>query len=98
VIALIKVDAAKLRELVERRGFENFEAVAEKARARGLELGVATIYNIAANKNWTRDKVQTLCEVLECDPRDFVYFERNGNGHPKAIAPAGQRRRTKVAA
>lgn len=73
---MIRVDAEKLRYISQRRGFANFEAIAEKARVMELDLGVATIYNLAANKNWTRDKLETLCIVLECDPRDFVYFER----------------------
>lgn len=84
---MIRVDAEKLRYISQRRGFANFEAIAEKAKAMELDLGVATIYNLAANKNWTRDKLETLCIVLECDPRDFVYFERES---PKAIAPIRQ--------
>ena len=81
---MIRIDAEKLREVRERRGFSNYEAVAEKAKQMGLDLGLATIYNMAANKNWTRDKLESLCLVLACDPRDFVYFEREA---PKAIAP-----------
>lgn len=81
---MIRIDAEKLRDISQRRGFQNFEAIAEKAKEMGLDLGLATIYNMAANKNWTRDKLETLCLVLGCDPRDFVYFERDS---PKAIAP-----------
>lgn len=81
---MIRIDVDKLHYIRQKRGFPNFEAVAEKAKEMKLDLGLATIYNLAANKNWTRDKLQTLCQVLECDPRDFVYFEREA---PKAIAP-----------
>lgn len=81
---MIRIDAEKLRDISQRRGFSKFEAIAERAKEMGLDLGLATIYNLAANKNWTRDKLQALCQVLECDPRDFIYFERES---PKAIAP-----------
>lgn len=81
---MIRIDADKLREIVKRRKFSNFEEVAAKAEEMGLSLALSTIYAIAGNANWTRDKLETLCKVLECDPRDFVYFEREA---PKAIAP-----------
>jgi len=81
---MIRIDAEKLRYISQKKGFANFEAIAAKAKELELDLGIATIYNLASNKNWTRDKLQTLCQVLECDPRDFVYFEREA---PKALAP-----------
>ena len=81
---MIVVDAEKLRYMMQKKGFANFEAIAAKAKELELDLGIATIYNRAANKNWTRDKLQTLCQILDCDPRDFVYFEREA---PKAVAP-----------
>lgn len=81
---MIRIDADKLREITARRGFANFKAVAVKAEEMGLSLALSTIYAIADNGNWTREKLETLCQVLQCDPRDFVYFERED---PKAIAP-----------
>lgn len=81
---MIRIDAEKLRDISRRRGFSNFEEIAEKADEMGLKLALATIYSMASNGNWTRDKLQNLCQVLECDPRDFVYFERE---IPKAVAP-----------
>jgi DNA-binding Xre family transcriptional regulator len=81
---MIRIDADKLRDISLRRGFSNYEAIAQRADDMGLKLALATIYSISGNGNWTRDKLQTLCQVLECDPRDFVYFEREA---PKAIAP-----------
>jgi DNA-binding Xre family transcriptional regulator len=84
-MAVIRIDADKLREVMRRRGFTNYESVAEAAKAQGIKLGIVTIYNIAANENWTQAKLDALCQVLRCDPRDFVYFE--ANGHTQAIAP-----------
>ena len=84
---MIRIDAEKLRDRMARRGFASFEAIAERADELEIELGLMTIYNIAANRNWTRDKLENLCKVLECDPRDFVYFEPDA---PKAIAPIQQ--------
>lgn len=81
---MIRIDADKLRDIANRRGFVNFEAIAKRADEMGLNLALSTIYSIAGNGNWTREKLETLCKVLECDPRDFVYFERES---PKAIAP-----------
>lgn len=84
---MIRVDAEKLKAVIARRGFSNYEAVAERALGMGIKLGLATIYNIANNENWTRDKLEALCQVVGCDPRDFVYFEHVG---PKASAPIRQ--------
>jgi DNA-binding Xre family transcriptional regulator len=81
---MIRIDADKLKEIANRRGFANLEEVAKKADEMGLSLALSTIYSIAGNGNWTRDKLETLCRVLNCDPRDFVFFEREA---PKAIAP-----------
>lgn len=81
---MIRIDANKLREVARRRGLHSLEEVSKKAEEMGLKLALATVYSMAANGNWTRDKLQTLCVVLECDPRDFVYFERDT---PKAAAP-----------
>ena len=81
---MIRIDGEKLREIVKRRGFSNFKAVAEKAASMDEDLALSTIYSIAGNGNWTRDRLQALCRVLECDPRDFIYFEREA---PKAVAP-----------
>lgn len=81
---MIRIDAGKLRDISRRRGFSNFEAISQRATAMGYTLALATIYSMAGNGNWTRDKLETLCKVLDCDPRDFVYFEREA---PKAIAP-----------
>jgi DNA-binding Xre family transcriptional regulator len=88
---MIRIDADKLREISKRRGFSNFEAIAEKAVEMDLSLALSTIYAIAGNGNWTRDKLETLCKVLECDPRDFVFFEREA---PKATAPIRRSGRT----
>lgn len=81
---MIRIDEEKLREVAKRRGLHSFEEISQRAGAMNLKLAVATIYSIAANANWTRDKLEVLCKVLECDPRDFVYFEREA---PKAVAP-----------
>lgn len=90
---MIRVDAEKLRELAKRRGLATFEAIAEEAKRRNIKLGVVTIYSIAANENWTRNKLEALCEVLSCDPRDFTYFERNG--HTYAVRDEiGERQRS----
>jgi DNA-binding Xre family transcriptional regulator len=96
---VIRVDADKLKEIVKRRGFANFEAVAEEAGRRNLGLGMATIYNIASNNNWTRDKLEALCLVLDCDPRDFIYFERNGSYvHTHAAPQPAKEIREQIAA
>lgn len=84
---MIRIDAVKLREISKRRGFSNFEEVAARAAEMEKGLALSTIYAIAGNANWTRDKLIALCEVLQCDPRDFIYFDREV---PKAIAPIRQ--------
>ena len=81
---MIRIDADKLKEISQRRGFPNFKAISVRAKEMGLDLALSTIYSIADNGNWTRDKLEVLCKVLECDPRDFVFFEREA---PKAVAP-----------
>lgn len=81
---MIRIDADKLREVARRRGLHSLEAISEKASEMGLKLALATVYSMANNGNWTRDKLLTMCQVLDCDPRDFVYFEREA---PKAVAP-----------
>jgi hypothetical protein len=82
---MISIDEGKLREIARRRGFPNLESIAERAGQLGYKLSLATVYSIASDGNWTRDKLVTLCQVLECDPRDFVYFEREPL--PKGLAP-----------
>jgi hypothetical protein len=82
---MIRIDEGKLRELAKRRGFPNLESIADRAGQLGYKLSLATVYSIASDGNWTRDKLETLCRVLECDPRDFVYFERESL--PKGSAP-----------
>ena len=72
---MIRIDDTKLREVMKRRGYNTFEEVA----AATPDLGVVTIYNMAANRNWTRAKLDALCAVLRCDPRDFVYFEQGAD-------------------
>lgn len=81
---MIRIDAQKLREVAKRRGLHSLEEISEKAKEMNLSLALATVYSIANNGNWTRDKLLTMCQVLDCDPRDFVYFEREA---PKAYAP-----------
>jgi hypothetical protein len=82
---MIRIDESRLRDIAKRRGFPNLESIAERAGQLGYKLSLATVYSIASDGNWTRDKLVTLCQVLECDPRDFVYFEREPL--PKASAP-----------
>ena len=94
---MIRVDSDKLKEVMRRRGFTSFEEVAAAAERQGLELGMVTIYNIANNQNWTRKKMEALCRVLGCDPRDFIYFE-NGNSHTHALPQPAKRRRKQIEA
>lgn len=78
---MIKVDEEKLKAVAARRGFASLEEIAIEAKRRDVKLSLATIYNIANNSNWTRDKLQVLCEMLECLPTDFVeFYENEGAG------------------
>lgn len=93
---MIRIDEGKLREIAKRRGFPNLESIADKASELGYKLSLATVYSIASDGNWTRDKLITLCRILDCDPRDFVYFERESL--PKVHAPIRRGGRVKTLA
>lgn len=75
---VITVNVEKLKEIASNAGFESLEAVADEAKRRGVSLSLATVYNIANNQNWTRQKLETLCEIIRCQPTDFVDFGDNG--------------------
>lgn len=77
---MIRVDLQKLREIASCRGFTNLEEIAEEAKRQELKLSMATIYNIANNQNWTRDKLAILCNLLQCSPTDFLVFEVGKGG------------------
>jgi DNA-binding Xre family transcriptional regulator len=68
----VSVNDEVLREAAQEQGLKSFEAVAEKAKGMGISLGVATLYNFSQNSNWTRETLERVCSVLDCEPSRFL--------------------------
>lgn len=69
---LLKLDRAKLDRQVALAKYDSYDEVADAARERGLKLSSRTIYNMLRGENWSREKLEALCSVLNCQPADIV--------------------------
>lgn len=63
-----------------REGFHSYDEVAEEARRQGLKLSPRTIYSMISGDNWSREKLEALCQALKCQPADIVNGWQNSNG------------------
>lgn len=78
---MLKLDKAKLDARVALAKFDGYDDVADAARKRGLKLSSRTIYNMVSGENWSREKLEALCSVLNCQPADIVIgWQSNGGG------------------
>lgn len=78
---LLQLNEGKLKRRMALANYDSYDAIAEAARDRGKKLSARTIYNMLSGENWSRDKLETLCLVLNCQPADLVSgWESNGDG------------------
>ena len=69
---LLQLDKQKLEQRMIAAGFENYDDVATVARKNGHKLSARTIYNMVNGENWSREKLEALCQALRCQPADIV--------------------------
>lgn len=78
---LLQLDKAKLNRRMALANYDGYDAVADAARKRGLKLSSRTIYSMLNGENWSREKLEALCLVLNCQPADIVNgWQSNGGG------------------
>lgn len=78
---LLQLDKAKLDRRMALAHYDSYDAIAEAARKRGKKLSARTIYNMLSGENWSREKLEALCLVLNCQPADIVSgWQSNGDG------------------
>lgn len=68
------VNVEKFRELAGARGFKNVDSMVEKAHELNMSLAMATVYRILGNGNFTKESLETLCQVVGIDLSDIVEF------------------------
>lgn len=80
------IDEEKLKKCYMDAGYSSYEGITQAAAEKGIRLSIVTVYNIANNKNWTRDKVLALAATLGCKVEDFLTLEAPREG-PAPTSP-----------
>jgi len=79
-VVLLKLDKSKLERRMALAGLGSYDQVAEEARRQGLKLSPRTIYGMVNGENWSKEKLEALCQALRCQPADIVDGWKSAEG------------------
>lgn len=78
----VDVDPNAVRVFMRRRGIKSLLQLSKRATALGHTLSYRTVRETLMNqRNWQRDTLVALAEVLDCNPLDLLMVS---GPHPEA--------------